>query len=149
MSYLGNDTFQFYLQILTYFSFLLFGVLGFVPEKEKAINSNSDINSKFTFLHKLSHIKILKNCIFMIAVSIMVGELGDKTFLASLGLGLQYPNFKISLILGSIFGMVLSNSFALFFGRFLSNKLNANFVKILSNLLFIIFGLLGFVFLFV
>lgn len=149
MSYLCNDTFQFYLQILTYSSFLLFGILGFIPEKETSTNSASDIHSKFTFLHKLSNIKIFKSCIFMIAVSIMVGELGDKTFLASLGLGLQYPNFKISLILGSIFGMVLSNSFALFFGRFLSSKLNSNFVKILSNLLFIIFGLLGFVFLFV
>lgn len=149
MSYLGSDTFQFYLQVLTYSSFLLFGILGFIPEKEQNINYSSDIHSKFTFLHKLSHIKIFKSCVFMIAISIMVGELGDKTFLASLGLGLQYPNFKISLILGSILGMVLSNSFALFFGRFLSNKLNSNFVKILSNLLFIIFGLLGFVFLFV
>ena len=72
-----------------------------------------------------------------------MGEFGDKTFLASLGLGLQYPNYKLSLILGSISGMVLSNSIAIFFGKLLGNKLNSNFVEFLSNLIFIVFGLIG------
>ena len=65
----------------------------------------------------------------------MIGELGDKTFLASLGLGIKYPNYKLTLILGSICGMVFSNLLALFFGRFLKSKFNANFVKI--------FGIIG------
>ena len=73
----------------------------------------------------------------------MIGELGDKTFLASLGLGINYPNYKITLILGSICGMVFSNLLALFFGRFLKSKFNANFVKILSNILFLLFGIIG------
>ena len=73
----------------------------------------------------------------------MIGELGDKTFLASLGLGINYPNYKLTLILGSICGMVFSNLLALFFGRFLKSKFNANFVKILSNILFLIFGIIG------
>ena len=83
------------------------------------------------------------NYIFVIALSIIIGELGDKTFLASLGLGINYPNYKITLILGSICGMVFSNLLALFFGRFLKSKFNANFVKILSNILFLIFGIIG------
>ena len=58
-------------------------------------------------------------------------------------MGLQYPKYRISLILGSICGMVASNSIALFFGKILGNKLNPKFIETLSNLLFIIFGLVG------
>ena len=133
---LGNEIFRFYLEIFTYISFLLFGILGFIPEKET--NSN---NTKSSFLQKITNIRL--NYIFVIALSIIIGELGDKTFLASLGLGVRYPTCKISLILGSIMGMVLSNSFALFFGRFLGNKFNPEVVKVLSNILFLLFGTIG------
>ena len=134
---LENETFQFYLELLTYSSFLLFGIIGFLPKRKTKV----DTNSKTSLLQKISFI----NYIAIIALSIVIGELGDKTFLASLGLGVQYPKYKISLILGSIFGMVASNSIALFFGRFLGSKLKPKFVEILSNIIFIIFGLLGFV----
>ena len=81
--------------------------------------------------------------VFIVAFSIIAGELGDKTFLASLGVGLQYPDAKISLILGSIFGMVASNSIAIFFGKFLENKLKPDLMQTLSNIIFILFGLFG------
>ncbi|MCI8411516.1 MAG: TMEM165/GDT1 family protein [Clostridia bacterium] len=113
----------------------MFGIIGFIPKKEDRNNSS--------FLNKLTNIRF--SYIFIIAFSIIIGELGDKTFLASLGLGLQYPNHKISLIIGSISGMVASNSIALFFGKILGNKLNQNFVEILSNIIFIVFGLIGFI----
>ena len=135
LSSFGNDTFQLYLEIFTYLSFLLFGILGFLPKREKTSDS------KISFLQKISNIKI--HSIFLIALNIIVGELGDKTFLASLGLGLQYPQAKIFLILGSILGMVTSNSVALFLGRFLGNRFNPKFVEILSNFLFILFGGIG------
>ena len=134
-----NETFQFYLEIFTYASFLLFGIIGFLPKKE---TTNNETSSKSSIIRKLSHIK--SNYIVVIALSIIIGELGDKTFLASLGMGLQYPNYRISLIAGSILGMVASNSIALFFGKVIGNKLKPKFVEILSNILFIIFGLLGF-----
>ena len=133
---LENDTFRFYLQIFTYCSFLLFGFLGFLPKKE-----DSSVSTKSSFLNKLSCIKL--NYVFMVALAIFVGEFGDKTFLASLGLGLQYPNYKLSLIFGSILGMVLSNCLALFFGKFLSKKLDSTFINIFSNILFLIFGSIG------
>ena len=135
---LENDTFRFYLQIFTYCSFLLFGFLGFLPKKE-----DSSVSTKSSFLNKLSCIKL--NYVFMVALAIFVGEFGDKTFLASLGLGLQYPNYKLSLIFGSIFGMVLSNSLALFFGKFLGSKFNPKVIELFSNLIFIVFGLVGFI----
>lgn len=134
----SNYTFQLYLKIFTYISFLLFGFLGFLPDGNK---SNDSLSRKNSFLTKISNIKI--NYIFIVALSIIVGELGDKTFLASLGLGLQYPNYKLSLILGSISGMVLSNSVAIFFGKLLGNYLNPSFIESLSNTIFITFGILG------
>lgn len=130
-----NETFRFYSELFTYCSFLLFGFIGFLPKKEKSNNSKSSI------LEKITSSKL--NYIFIIAISIIIGELGDKTFLASLGMGLQYPKYRISLILGSICGMVASNSIALFFGKILGNKLNPKFIETLSNLLFIIFGFVG------
>lgn len=121
------------LKIITYVSFLFFGVIGFIPEKEKKHN-NSFVNS----LNKL-----YLNCITMVALSIAIGELGDKTLFASIGLGIDYPHFKFSLILGSIFGMVASNSIAIFFGKLLGKKLSKNSIKIFSNFIFITFGLVG------
>lgn len=135
-----NETFQFYLEIFTYTSFLLFGIIGFLPRQKE---NNNETSSKSSIIKKLSHIRL--NYILVIALSIIIGELGDKTFLASLGMGLQYPNYRISLIIGSILGMVASNSIALFFGKVLGNKLKPKFVEILSNVLFIIFGIFGFV----
>lgn len=137
-----NEIFQFYLELFTCLSFLLFGILGFLPKKDKSY-APSFLTS---FLQKISNIKM--NYVFVIALNIVLGELGDKTFLASLGLGIQYSEYKISLILGSIFGMVASNSIALFFGRFLGNKFSPKFVELLSNLIFIAFGVFGLICLF-
>ena len=132
-----NEAFQFYLQIFTYFSFLLFGIFGFLLKKEK------EASSKSSFLEKICHFKL--NYILVVALAIVVGEIGDKTFLASLVRGLQYPHYNFSLILGSIGGMVASNSIALFFGRFLGTNFKPEVVELLSNLIFIVFGLIGLV----
>jgi len=81
----------------------------------------------------------------MIAFSIMVGELGDKTFLASLGLGISYPSYKISLILGAILGMVVSDSIAIIFGKLLNQYISESLMQKLSGVLFLIFGSIGFI----
>ena len=129
-SVLGNfddANLKFYLDIITYSSFLLFGIIGFIPKKNKSEN-----NRKARFLQSLLNLNL--NYVLF----------GDKTFLASLGLGLQYPNYKIALILGSILGMVLSNLIAIIVGKWLSLKLKEGTIEWLSNILFIIFGCLGF-----
>lgn len=135
-----NETFQFYLQLFTYISFFVFGIAGFLS---KSNNSNDNNSTKASILTKLSKLKL--NYIVFVALAIIVGELGDKTFLASLGLGLQYPNYKLFLVLGSVAGMVASNSIALFFGKLLGNKFNPKFIEFLSNLIFITFGIIGFI----
>lgn len=132
----SNANIQFYLNIITYISFLLFGIIGFIPKTYNQPNLSSS-----NFLNKITNMNI--NSIFIVALSIIVGELGDKTFLASLGLGLQYPNFKIFLITGSILGMVASNYVAIFLGKILQKYIKSNFINFLSNIIFILFGIIG------
>ena len=141
-----NYTFSYYSKLITYVSFLFFGIIGFIPKKISNSSKNNN-GAKSSFFEKILSIKI--NYVLIIAICIIVGEIGDKTFLASLGLGLEYPNYKFSLIFGSITGMVLSNSVALFFGKLLGSKLNPSFIEFLSNIIFIAFGLIGLVNIFV
>ncbi len=126
------------LQVVTYSSFLLFGIFSFIPKKEHS----KEHSKKASLISKMANWGV--GYIFIIAFSIAVGEIGDKTFLASLGLGISYPTSKIFLILGAIFGMVVSDSIAIVFGKFLSNKFSENAIKKLSGILFIIFGAVGF-----
>lgn len=138
---LNNESFLLILKVLTYITFLLFGILGFLSKK--ADNNSDNKNGKSGILNKI--ISSSLNYVFIVALSIIIGEIGDKTFLASLGLGLEYPNFKLSLVLGAILGMVVSNSIAIFLGKFLSSKIPDNVIDFLSNVIFILFGLIGLV----
>jgi len=135
---LQNEWLHQLLEIVTYSTFLLFGIFSFLPKKEEKGNSKKE-----SFLTKLSSLGI--GYVFMIAFSIMVGELGDKTFLASLGLGISYPSYKISLILGAILGMVVSDSIAIIFGKLLNQYISESLMQKLSGVLFLIFGSIGFI----
>lgn len=130
-SFLGNIEnlfFQNFLKIITYISFIIFGIITIKSKKSQEKTAKSNI--------KLTAFKY----ILFIAFSIAVGELGDKTFLSSIGLGIQYPNFKVSLIIGAILGMIVSDSIAIAFGKILSKKIPDNIINLCSGLLFIIFG---------
>lgn len=136
-SFLGNiqnDFIHNILEILTYISFLIFGLITLFSKnnKEKTENKNTKINK-----YKL-------NYILLIASTIAIGELGDKTFLASLGLGIQYPSYKLFLICGAVLGMVISDLIAILLGKLLSKKLPENLLEKFSGILFLIFGFIGF-----
>lgn len=133
---LDNSRFQEIIKFITYISFILFGIFSFI-----SINNTENENSN-KFIDKIINLKL--NYIFIIAFSIVIGELGDKTFLASIGLGIQYPIYKISLIIGAILGMVISDLIAIIFGKVLMSRISDKSIKILSGILFIIFGVLGF-----
>ena len=141
---LENQNLHFILKLATYITFLLFGIIGFLPKKNEAFKEESNNNN---FLNKSKLLSL--NYIFIVAISIVIGELGDKTFLASLGLGIQYSNYKIPLILGSITGMVLSDSLAIFFGKLLGSKISTKFIEFISNCIFFCFGLIGLFLLFI
>ena len=137
-----NENISYYLNLFTYISFILFGILGFISMKNSSLDNIE--NHKTGIISKLCNLKI--NYIFIIAFCILVGELGDKTFLSSIGLGIQYPEYKISLIIGSILGMFCSNLLAIVFGKLLSMKFHQNIIDIISNSLFVIFGIIGLIF---
>ena len=139
---IGNENFIYYLKFLTYCTFLIFGFAGFLKlKKSSPVEDDIENNSKSRIIKFFS--SLTKSCIFIVASSIAIGELGDKTFLASIGLGIEYPLFKIPLIVGSICGMVGSNSIAIFLGKWLSSKVSPSTIEILSNIIFILFGLIG------
>ena len=117
-SFLGNIeniTFQYILKLITYISFIVFGIISLMPNNK---NDTSNFGNK-TLKTSLSYI-------LFIAFSIAIGELGDKTFLASIGLGIQYPYYKILLILGAVVAMILSDLIAILFGKLISKKIPEN-----------------------
>lgn len=134
-----NDSLRLILEIVTYSSFILMGILSLLPKKEIL---SMEPNKKEGILTKISHLKI--NYCLIIALCIMVGELGDKTFLASIGLGVQYPHFKIPLMLGAISAMVVCDFLAILFGKFLNKHISESAMQKLSGILFLIFGVIGF-----
>ena len=138
---LENEYIHTIIEIVTYSSFILIGLLSLFPKKEKI---SSTMGKKSSMLNRISNMEI--NYTFIIALSILVGEIGDKTFLASLGFGIQYPNYKVMLVVGSIFGMIASDSIAIISGKFLSKYVPEEKMQKLSGILFLLFGVLGFVF---
>lgn len=137
-SFLGNidnPIFQNTLKIITYISFIIFGIITI---KQRNSNDSTSSNTNNRMRKNISYI-------LFIASSIAIGELGDKTFLASIGLGIQYPYFKTMLICGAILGMIVSDSIAIIFGKLLSKKISDNIISLFSGLLFLIFGVAGFI----
>lgn len=137
---LDNEYIHNAIKFFTYSSFIFIGILSLLPKKEK-INSEED--KKSGLIKKISNLKI--NYTLIIALSILVGELGDKTFLASLGFGIQYPSYKLMLIIGAILGMIASDSIAIISGKFLSKYISEEKMKKISGILFLIFGIMGFI----
>lgn len=129
-----NITFQYYLKLITYLSFIVFGIITLI--KSNKSSNPAEFNQKKYLNNSLSYS-------LFIAITIAVGELGDKTFLASIGLGIEYSSYKIFLILGAILGMILSDLIAIIFGKFLSSKISDSLIQKLSGILFLIFGIIS------
>lgn len=135
---LENDFIHNLLEFVTYLSFILLGIFSFFQKS----NSEND-SKKEGFLRKVSSVGL--GYIFIIAFSIAIGELGDKTFLASLGLGISYPTYKFSLVLGAVTGMVVADSLAIIFGKLLNKYISESSMQKFSGVLFLIFGIIGFI----
>lgn len=123
------------LQIITFISFIIIGIFSLVSNTYNEPSNNKKINKLFSY--KL-------NYILLIAFYIFIGEIGDKTFLSAIGLGINYPEFKLSLILGSIFAMICSNLIAILLGKIIIKKIPENLFRKFSGIIFIIFGIIGF-----
>ena len=131
-----NKSLLYYLKLLTYVTFLVIGIFGFIPKRNEVSSEH-----KSSFFQKISNSPL--GYVFIIALCIVIGEIGDKTFLASIGLGIEYPPYKLSLIAGAILGMIISNSVAILFGKLLENHFSKGFIEVLSNIIFLLFGTIG------
>ena len=141
-SIISNYNLIYHFKFLTYCTFFLLGIIGFIKIKRgTSIQKNEESTYKYRIINLLS--SLTKNCVFVVASAIAIGELGDKTFLASLGLGIQYPLYKLPLIVGSLCGMVFSNFIAIFLGKLLNSKISTSTIELLSNIIFILFGAIG------
>ena len=129
---INNEFVQIVLKIGTYISFILFGIATL-----KSNNKEENTNNKIKYAKRAIMI------ILVIAFSIFFGEFGDKTFLASIGLGIQYANLKFPLIIGAILGMIVSDAIAIFLGKILNQKLSSSLMQKFSGILFLIFGIIG------
>lgn len=134
-----NEFFHDTIEMVTYASFLVMGIVSFLPKKEILSMHTS---KKDTFFEKISHLKI--NYCFVVALCIFIGELGDKTSLASIGLGIEYPNSKYALMAGAISAMVACDALAILCGKFLRKYISESAMQKLSGILFLLFGILGF-----
>lgn len=129
---INNELVQIILKIITYISFIIFGIIIL-----RSNGKEKETNKKMKYARKAIMV------ILIIAFSIFFGEFGDKTFLASIGLGIQYANLKIPLIIGAILGMIVSDAIAIFLGKILNKKLSAETMQKFSGILFLIFGIIG------
>ena len=118
-------------------SFIFFGIISFLQKEDNETEKKSNL------IKKISNLKL--NYVFIVAFSIAVGEFGDKTFLAALGLGIQYVNAKFALVLGCILGMIVSDTIAIILGKFISKNFSAKSISYLSGTLFLLFGIIGFI----
>ena len=136
-SFLGNIeniAFQYSLRLITYLSFIIFGIIAII---------NSQKNNNFSKKNHSKNSSCNLYYIFFIALAISIGELGDKTFLSSIGLGIEYSIYKFYLICGAVTGMIISNLIAIIFGKALSQKIPEKIMQKSSGFLFLIFGFLG------
>lgn len=134
---LENNNIHNILELITYSSFILLGIITLLSKDD-----NTDSTQNKTLLKKLTKLPI--NYSLIIGTVISIGEFGDKTFLASIGLGVKYSSYKLLLIFGAVLGMVVSDFLAIFLGKFLNNKISEKNMKKISGILFLIFGFLGF-----
>ena len=138
-SYLGsinNSEIKLVLDLITNILFIFFGIIFlFCKNKETKGGESNNI------LRKIGNKSI--HYIILIAASIAIGEIGDKTFLASIGLGIKYSSYKIALVIGAILGMVTSDFIAIIVGKILRKNLPEDIMTKISGILFIMFGIIG------
>lgn len=77
-----------------------------------------------------------------VAMTFIVGEMGDKTQFAAMTMAAQYESWFMVLA-GAIVGMVLADSLGILAGAFLHRKLPAEKMRYLSAGIFLFFGVVG------
>ena len=70
---------------------------------------------------------------------VAVAEMGDKTQLATIGLGARFPS-PMAVVLGTTFGMMLANVPAVLIGHRLADRLPLRAMRMIAAALFFVTG---------
>lgn len=111
-----------YIHIIAGFLFIGFGLNSLNLEEEEEINDKKEFNPVTT-----------------VAIAFFIGELGDKTQLATMTIAAEAIN-PIVVFLGTTSAMVATSSLGIFIGSKVGKKIPEVSVKIVSSLVFLIFG---------
>lgn len=111
-----------WLQLITAFLFFIF---SFNVLKKELFEEKAEVNQN-------------RNAIFAVFGAFFVGEIGNKTQLAVIGLGLEGA-LPVYILIGAVLAMVLVSFLAVLIGRDLFKKVPEAHLKILSSLIFFSF----------
>lgn len=78
--------------------------------------------------------------IITVALAFFIGELGDKTQLAALGLSVD-STYMLAALMGTVTGMVITSALGIYVGLKLGKKIPEDKLKLSAFLIFMLFGL--------
>ena len=77
---------------------------------------------------------------FIVFISVLIAEIGDKTQLATLGFATN-SNSKLMVFLASSLALIVSSAIAVLIGDYISNYIDSKTLSLISGILFIIIGI--------
>lgn len=113
-----------YIHLAAGFLFIIFGLNSLSIDEEEEIEDKKEFSPILT-----------------VAIAFFIGELGDKTQLATMTLAAESLNPFI-VLLGTSTAMIATSSLGIFIGSKVGKKIPEISVKIASSLVFLIFGLI-------
>lgn len=123
-SFISNIIPTTYIQIIAGFLFIIFGLNSLVIDEEEEIKDKREFSPILT-----------------VAIAFFIGELGDKTQLATMALAAESFN-PIIVLLGTSLAMIATSSLGIFIGSKVGKKIPEASVKIVSSLVFLVFGVI-------
>lgn len=117
---------EYYLAWILMLTFLIMGILIFLPEKEE-IKKKKDNESSFgPFLTS--------------AIAFFIAEMGDKTQLTTIALAAKY-NYLWTVVWGTTFGMLLVNVPVVYLSESIEEKIPMKIIKMVCAIFFISMGI--------
>lgn len=112
-----------YIHIIAGFLFIIFGLNSLNVEEEEELESKKQFSPVLT-----------------VAIAFFIGELGDKTQLATMALAAEAIN-PLVVLLGTSLAMIATSLLGIFIGIKVGEKIPEVSVKIISSLVFLGFGI--------
>lgn len=120
---LGNTFDPLYLRIIAGVLFVSFGIWELIPEAQESPRKEILQLSPF----------------FVVFVSFLLAEMGDKTQLAAAALAMQYKNW-VGVWAGASLGMITADLLAIWVAGFFRTELAKTILKYMAAVIFIVYG---------